>query len=404
MGPFGGEALRASVVPGVGRVARDEWTRLFPGEAEGWDYYVACEAAPPPGFVLEAALVRAGDRIVAAAPTFRLKYRLDTPLQGRSQAIANWFYGRLPGLLTLEVMALGSPVSDHCHLGFAADLTLDERKLAMDALLIAIDAHARREGISVLVVKDLDAEQLDIADPVLQAARFTRVPSLPVAVLDLPFATEDAYFATLSAATRKDIRRKLRRVDEIRVEMRSGLSGVENELASLFERTRAESRLDYGDFNALSPAYFSEVLKRMGDRAVLFLYWRGDQLLGFNLLFVENDRLIDKVIGMRYPEGRQNNLWTVSWMTNVRYCLEHGIGCLESGRLAYVGKVRFGSALQKSWLYFKHRSPGMNSLFRLLGPLAAFDKNNPELDAVARRQAAKQGPSGRARDGVKSQE
>ena len=42
--------LDVRILPGVRSITREDWDALFPGEAEGWAYYVACEAAPPPAF------------------------------------------------------------------------------------------------------------------------------------------------------------------------------------------------------------------------------------------------------------------------------------------------------------------------------------------------------------------
>ena len=34
-------SLQARSLPGICTIPRDTWTALFPGEAEGWDYYAA---------------------------------------------------------------------------------------------------------------------------------------------------------------------------------------------------------------------------------------------------------------------------------------------------------------------------------------------------------------------------
>jgi hypothetical protein len=379
---------RARVLPGVGAVSREAWTALFPGDAEGWDYYVACEASPPPAFAFSAIAVFAHDRIVAAAPIFRLNYRLDTPLQGSWRPLGEWLNRRVPRLVNLPVIGLGSPLADRCHLGFAADLSMDDRAAAMRTLLAGLDAHAASENVPILAVKDLADRDLPGADAALQDARFTRVASLPVAVLDLPFASEEAYLASLSAATRKDIRRKLKSAAGVRVEMRTGIEGLETQIVALYDATRLQSGFDYGDFEKLSPDYFRAVMKNLGERAVLMLYWVGEELIAFNLLFVEPDRIIDKFIGMRYPQARDHNLYVLSWMTNVRFCLERGIARMQTGQTAYASKVRFGSRLDKSWVYFKHRGRIANTLFRTFGPLIAFDKMDPDLAALAKKKPA----------------
>jgi signal transduction histidine kinase len=380
--------FQADVLPGVRAIARSSWTALFPGDCEGWDYYTACEAAPPPAFAFSAIAVTMRGRVVAAAPIFRLTYRLDTPLQGSWRPLGTWLNRRLPRLVNLPVMGLGSPLADRCHLGVAADLSARERTAAVRTLLTGLDAHAAALNVPIVAIKDLPDQQLAAAAQPLKEARFTRVASLPVAVLDLPFAGEEAYLASLSAATRKDIRRKLKRAANVRVEMRTSLAGIEPAIVALYDETRLQSGVDYGDFEKLSPNYFAEVMTRVGERAVLMLYWMGQELIGFNLLLVERDRIIDKFIGMHYPIAREHNLYALSWMTNVRFCLERGIQHMQTGQTAYAAKLRFGSRLDKLWVCFKHRGKVLNGIFRTFGPLMAFDKMDPDLAVLHKKTRA----------------
>lgn len=374
---------------GVSAIPRAEWDALLPGEAESWDYYAACETSPPQEFSLSAVGVSRGGTLVAAAPVFRLNYRLDTPLQGSWRPVGDWLHNHVPKLVTLPVMGLGSPLADKCHLGFAPELTLEERQAAAGVLLQALDIQAGRQGVPVLAGKDLLDSALPSIDAAYNAARYTRVSSLPVAVLDLPFKSEEDYLASLSSATRKDIRRKLKAASGLRLEVRHSIEGLEDEIVSLYDETRHQSGLDYGDLEKLSPTYFRDVMHALGDRGALMLYWLGDELLGFNLLLIGRDRVIDKFIGMRYPQAREHNLYVYSWMSNVRFCLERGIRQLQSGQTAYASKLRFGSRLDKTWVYFKHRNPVVNLLFRAVGRHLAFDKMDPDLAAIAKKQAGK---------------
>jgi hypothetical protein len=377
----------ARELKGAGAVPRVAWNTLFPGEAEDWDYYVACEASPPPAFTFRAIGIYDGDLLVSAAPVFHLTYRLDTPLQGGWRKVGDWLANTFPRYVKLPVMGLGSPLADRCHIGLAPDLSPARRKDAVHALLAGLDALAARHNVEILAIKDLADRELAPALDALAAEHFTRVGSLPVAVLDLtPFKTEDAYLASLSPATRKDIRRKLKGASSIRIEERRDIANVEARIVALYDQTRGQSGVDYGDFEKLSPQYFRDVIANLGARAVTMLYWLGDELIGFNLLFVENGRMIDKFIGMTYPVAREHNLYVLSWMTNVRYCLAHGIGEMQTGQTAYSSKLRFGSRLDKLWLCFKHRRPFWNWIFAKAGPLMAFDRMDPDLSALAKKQ------------------
>lgn len=375
--------LEARIHSGVSAIDAVAWDRLFPGDPECHAYYRACEAAPPPAFRLGAVSVERQGLVVAAAPFFRLDYRLDTPLQGRWRPLGEWLHKRLPRLVKVPLLCLGSPLADRCHIGVAPGLDQAEAGAALRALLGAIRAEAERNGVSLIAVKDLSAEDAGLADTALAAAGFARTASLPVAVLDLPFKDEQAYLASLSAATRKDIRRKLRSAAAVRIEQRQDIRDIEDRIVALYDETRGQSGVDYGDFERLTPAYFSGVVQALGPKATVMLYWLGEELIGFNLLLVGTDRVIDKFIGMRYPLAREMNLYAVSWLANVRFCIERGIARLQTGQTAYASKVRFGSRLEPSSVYFRHRGRVINKLFRTFGPMLAFDKLDPELKALA---------------------
>lgn len=378
-------AYAAAVHPGVSDIAAEAWDRLFPGEAEGHAYYRACEAAPPPAFRLGAVSVTHNGSVVAAAPFFRLDYRLDTPLQGRWRPLGDWLHRRLPRLVNVPLLCLGSPLVDRCHLGTDPHLSPAEATRAVGVLLEELAAHAGREGAEVLAVKDIAAPAAGRADEALKEAGYTRVKSLPVAKLTLAGKDEEAYLASLSAATRKDIRRKLRGTSGVDVEITRSIAGLEGELNALYRSTIAESGVDYGEFEELSPDYFAAIMREMGEGAVFVLYRVSGELVAFNLLLIRGQQAIDKVLGMRYPIAREKNLYVVSWMTNVRLCLARGIRELETGRTAYTSKVRYGSHLEPCWVYFRHRRRVINRLFRTFGPMLAFDKLDPELKALEAR-------------------
>lgn len=375
--------VHATIRAHVGEIDGAAWDSCLPGEAENHAYYAACEGAALGGteIVTRAVSVERDGKVVAVAPFFLLDYRMDTPLQGPLRALGDWLFRRMPGLVSLRVLCIGSPYAERCHVGLLPGLDAATQALAREALLDALDDHAREEGASLVAWKDLAQAEAQAFEPLLAREGFSRLGSLPVAVLDLPFAVEADYIATLSAATRKDIRRKLGKASAVRVEMRGSIAGMEDEIAALYESTRARSGLDYGDLERLPQDYFRGVDAALGERALFVLYWVGGTLAAFNLLLVETDRVIDKFLGMRYPLAREHNLYVVSWMTNVRYCLQHGIGLLQSGQTAYASKLRFGSRLVPSSIFVRHRRRVLNWALRSLGPYVAFDRLDPDLRA-----------------------
>lgn len=383
--------LAARIVASVAAIEPAAWDACLPGEAECHAYYSACEvaaAASGVGLRMAAIVVEAQGEVIGVAPFFRLNYRLDTPLQGPLRGLGEALFRHVPGLVTLKALCVGSPYGERCHLGLSPRLDLAGRAAAFRQMAETLQRQAVAEGAHLVVWKDLAPEQEREAGAFLGGAGFARLASLPVAVLDLPFPDEAAYLASLSAATRKDVRRKLAKAGGVRIEFRTDISGFEQEIDALYESTRAQSGLDYGELELLPPGYFAGISRALGEQAVFVLYWIGGELAAFNLLLVEADRVIDKFLGMRYPLAREHNLYVVSWMANVRFCLERGIRLFQSGQTAYASKLRFGSRLVASTIHVRHRRAPLQWALRRLSPWLGFDRFDPDLAEHAGKKAA----------------
>ena len=364
-----------------------EWDRCFDGEAEAGHYYATAHAAAEKG-PQAITVVRAG-RVVAVAPLFTLSYRLDTSLQGPLRHITNQIARLNDRLLRLDLIGFGSALAERCHIGFDPALTDADKQALFVAMLDAVNAYAKHNKIGLVVVKDLALTEKQALAPVLAANGFAEVASLPVAVLDVP-QSEEAWLSALSSSTRKDIKRKLKGRDRVVITRVHNLSeDLAREVAALYEETRSQSAFDYDDLETLPDDYFLNVSQALGVRAQFMLYRIDGVLAAFNLLFIEKNRIIDKFLGMRYPLARAHDLYAVSWVTNVRYAIEMGVQMLQTGQTAYAAKLRFGSRLEPSFIYFRHRFSPVTLVLRMLAPLLAFDRNDPDLKAHRQRLQSK---------------
>jgi hypothetical protein len=335
-----------------------EWNRLFPGELEDWSYYLATERAQLAGFKWLYFGVREGAELRAVAPAFITEYRLDTTLEGRLRTVVGSLARAVPGLLSLRMLSLGSPVGETCHVGFAPYSTPDERVRLFEMLLDACETQAEQHGVRLLAVKDAGEAQAGPMDHALWGRALTargmrQQPGLATAALALPYSTLDEYLATLSRATRKDLRRKLRARDALRIEWRHDLHGIRDEVARLYRNTLERAEMQ---FEELTADYFESVLAELGQRATCVCYWLGESLVAFNLVLHDGDRLIDKYIGMDYRHARAYNLYYLSWMENIRYAIEHGISVYQSGQGLPQEKLRLGSTLSPNSLWYRHRN------------------------------------------------
>jgi Acetyltransferase (GNAT) domain len=376
-----GTPLTVRHLASVADVARADWDRLFAGRAEGWDYFRACERATPEDFTASAVGAYAGDKLVAAVTLFRTDYRLDLSLEGPLAPAGEWLYKNAPKLVVVPVLGMGSPLTEECPIGFAPGMSAGDRVAALKALIAGMDLHAKDNKIPLLALKDITDRDAVWAHEPLKQSGFTRVATLPLATLELPFKDQDAYLASLSSSMRSDLRKKLRRAN-VTIEVRDTIEGIEDEIAELFEETKANRKTDYGSFDEVPANYFREVMQGMPGRAQLMICRVDGVLASFNIFLLERDRIIGKYVGMRYSLAREHNLYFVNWMATARLAMERGIPWLQTGHTSYQQKVRLGCKLKRSWIYFKHRNPVINPLFKLFGPMMAFDAMDPDLQAL----------------------
>lgn len=383
----GAAEITATLHPTFSAISAADWERCLPAEAEGRGYYEASATRLSESGEPVAISASCRGQVVVVAPLFHLAYALDTSLQGAARKVTRSLDRVWPGLLTLRLVGLGSSLAERCHIGFAPVMQPAERSRALGRLIEAVENYAADHDIGLTVLKDVAPGDADLLRPALEKLGYTAVRSLPVALVELP-DTEAAYLAGLTRATRRDVRRKMKASAGISVETVSDIGPLADEIEALFESTREHSGVDYAELEALPPGYFAAVSRSLGARAVFKLYRVNTQLIGFNLLFVQPDRVIDKFLGMRYPEGPLNDLYVRSWMENVRYCLQHGIRLLQTGQTAYRLKLRLGSTLEPRLIFFRHRSRLVNVALKILAPWLAFDRNDPVLRDYRRKGGA----------------
>lgn len=362
--------IEVSTHPSIDAFAADDWNRLFPCELEDHAYLRAIERAGLAGFRYIYFAVREDGRPLAAAPAFVTDYRLDTTVQGGLRRVTESLAGIFPRLLRIPMLSLGSPVTERCRVGYTPDSAPEQRAAWLDAILAHMEPVAAAEKFGMLAVKDAPLEE-----PSWQSAcprhGLRALPGLPGATLDILWRDVDGYVASLGSATRKDLRRKLRAAAALRIEWRNDLSGIADDVQRLYRETLAHAALS---FEELTPDYFENVLREMPGRAFCVTYSEGDRLVAFNLVLRDAERLLDKFLGMNYAAMDRYNLYHVSWLENVRYCIEQGVGVYESGQGLQREKVRLGSTLHANALWYRHRNRFVNSIFAHVEKLARLDR------------------------------
>lgn len=362
--------MQAALLAGMGPEL-SSWRGLYGGAAEGAAYYAACETAVPPAFTFFAVGVYEGSRLVAGAPGFQARFRLDTGLNGMSR--------RAAGLLgDVKLVGLGSPHADRCALTFARDFDRDARLQATSLMLDVLEGERRASRAQAVILKNIDRSQRADLAPAFERSGLQAIEALPVALLDVP-STDAAYIASLSANMRSNMRRKLKRASSIQVDVRDEIGDLAGTINALREETRARAETDYGVFEEVAPDYFAAVLKQMPGRALLPTYWLDETLVGFSLVLIGDDEIVEKYTGMRYPLAIDHGVFFLNWMTIVRLAAERGIKRFRAGETTYLTKARLGCRLHRSWIYARGGNAVANAGLRLARPWIGLDRSDPDL-------------------------
>ena len=354
------------------------WDKLLANDAESYRYHLAFEIGKIEGFKTGYVAVKRGGVIVCIAPYFITDYRLDTTVQGALKNVLTKIRDYLPNLFSIRLLCVGSPITDSCKIGIANDYPFDGDMLT--ALNGELEKIADRENISVIAFKDvLENQALNFNAP-LQKLGFTEVANMPVASNLIKYSSLDEYLNSLSYSMRKNLRRKLKSKQHVRIEEYSGAPPDINAIYALYLQTYEQSELK---FEKLTLEFFESISGLMPNNCRFVLYYAENQLIAFNCLLHRNGVLLDKYIGMQQALAQKYNIYFLSWLHNIEMCIRDGFHTFQSGQASYETKIRLGASLTPTSIFFRHRNILLNQPLKLLSRVLAyanFDKSIKEND------------------------
>lgn len=308
------------------------------------------ERHPPQGFTP----IRAADGSPLFVAPFDLLTTADDELRRRVARFP--FQSLLKRLLTPRTCFAGTTVSEYSLFDVGND----------PAAVAASWARSFGAEHPLLIVKDLavDSPLTSVRDRAwttrfVDAARdrgYIIVEGQALAYVAIDFSSIDEYLGRLSASRRKNLRRKLRSRDKLDVAtIPTGDTFASDEVVdtyyALFENVYAQSEIH---FDKLSRDFFAAVLRDPGGQ--VFTYRVDGQLIGWNLCYEHDGKLLDKYVGFAYPQGRELDLYFVSWFVNLEFALQRGLQFYVAGWTDPAVKASLGARfhLTQHAVYIRH--------------------------------------------------
>lgn len=268
-------------------------------------------------------------------PFFRTDFDLLTTLEADSarRLKALPLYRLWSRLLRVSACFAGSTVSEYAPLPAGVD---------PETLLLGI--REAGGGDTMTIIKDLPSaspllshEENQAADRLADKARamgFLEMEGQALAYVPIDFHSTEEYLERLSSGRRKDLRRKMKKRSGLELSvLASGdplffRQDMLDEMYAMYLEVFAQSDIH---FDKLSPEFFTALLQSVEMEGIVLCYRQSGHLIGYNICFIHDNRLVDKYVGFRYPQAREWNLYFISWLINLETALEKGLDTYIAG-------------------------------------------------------------------------
>jgi predicted N-acyltransferase len=375
------EHKKISFTHGIARVlSRDElrdlaaWQHAFPGKTKDHRFYEIVADTLESKFEHHYLLLEDGaGKIRAVQPIFFVRQNLVEGIPALRAAV-DAVRLRFPRFLTLRILMVGNAAGEG-HLSTCAPQ--DEEWVA-NALYQVLDIYGRESGASLVVFKDFPASYRKVLWK-FPANDYTRVPSMPMTELRLDYSDFDEYLATLGASTRKDLRRKFRRIaaaEPISVEVLTDLTPYVDEVYPLYLQVHERSALK---FERLTKEYLSSLGRLMPDRARFFIWRQKGKAIAFSVALVHDGTIYDDYLGLDYRVALDLHLYFHTLRDVLTWSLSQGLRRYRSSPLNYQPKLHLGCDLYPLDLYVRHTNPVLNKVFRPLLKFLEPTRHDPVL-------------------------
>jgi hypothetical protein len=342
--------LTCNCVPRLDGVSSAELERLFPEPSRTAPLLSLLQESCIDGFTLRSIVVSKDNAPILLLPLFESRFDLSTFAEGWIKRSLRAAVRLFPSTFFPRVLGVGLLVGEWSEIGIDPQIDAGTLEAAWKMALGALQTLAAELKSDIVAFYNFNHHG-KLPEEVFN--KFNRVQCLPCAQLRITFDSLEEYLSRLSRAARKDLRRKMRVSHEVRVIRSRDISPFLDRIYQLYLETVERCPMAFGVHNRL---FLEKICERVPG-AEYTLYFVQEELAAFNLLVVTQEAMVDKYFCMDYEVGRKYNLYFLSWLENVRYCVEQTIPLYHAGQGAEKTKAHLGATFIPSLILFKHRQP-----------------------------------------------
>ena len=356
------------------------WTRAFAHQRKDHRFYELIDRTICPDFDYKYLIMRDENghtRVIQ--PFFLLNQDLLAGVPVLSRAADRYIRTWWPKFLQLRTLMVGCSAGEG-HLDAVSDSSgQSEPGLFAKALRdYAIEAGAR-----LIVMKEFPAEYRDQLAPLLDHG-YTRIPSFPMAALDLPYVDFEDYLRRgLSTKMRSELRRKFRAADKaapIEMSVTRDIAPIIDEVYPLYLQVYEKSPLH---FEKLTKTFLCELGRRMPDKVRFFVWRQSGKPIAFSVSMVHGDTICNEYLGLDYSVALKLHLYYYAFRDIASWAIANGYKRWVSTGLSYEPKLQLRFRLVPLDLYVRHTSAVFNVLLGWLLPLIEPTRHDKTLRKFA---------------------
>jgi predicted N-acyltransferase len=351
------------------------WKRALQHKCKDHRYYEIVEETLACGFEHHYLLLDdPSGNVRAIQPVFFVQQNLVEGVPGKLRSIVDGIRKVFPQFLTMRVLMIG------CGAGTGDLGACDEKDepWVANTLQATLRTYAKQNKAALVVFKDFPANYRSALETLVSNG-YARIPSMPMTRLPLPYASWDEYFATLSKATRKDLRRKFRKAErapKIEKEVVNDVAPLVDEIYPLYLAVHERSALK---FETLTKDYFRFIGQRMPNRARFFIWRQNGKIVAFSFCLVCGNAIYDECIGLDYSVALDLHLYFYTLRDIISWSLQQGLKYYYSNPLNYEPKLHLDCELVPLDLYVMHTNSVLNPIFRRVIKYLGPTRHDPVL-------------------------
>ena len=340
--------LSCNYLPRLDGVSAAALGRLFPEPSITAPLLPLLEESGVDGFTLGSIVVFKEEVPVLLVPLFETRFDLSAFAEGWIKKSLQAAGRLMPAVFQPRILGVGLADGEWSEIGIDPNIDKDTLDAAFDLIFGTMQALAAKHKSDIVAFYNFNQYgQL----PVAVFKKFNRVPFRPCAQLSIDFGSVEEYLGHLSSAARKDLHRKMRVAPDVRIIRSRNIAPFLDRIYQLYQGTVKRSPIALGIHKR---PFFDKICERV-PCAEYTLYFVQDELVAFNLLLVNQEALVDKYFCMDFELGSRYNLYVLSWLENVRTCVERKIPRYYSGQGSEKAKAHLGATFIPSFILFKHR-------------------------------------------------